>query len=147
MTIQPLRAPGKAIVLRATRPNLGVATAYQARLDTLIDAMNKSLLFWISATYRGNEPHALIAQDVSPAVALRKVMRKLARRWTREFNQAGADMARLFADSATTVSDSVLKSTLSKAGLAIPFKATPIMNDAYQAVVGEQVGLIKSIAW
>lgn len=143
---KPLRAPGKAIMLRATRPNLGVAVDYQRRLDKLIDAMNKSLTYWLAAAYRANEPHALMAQDASPAVALRRVMARLSRRWLRTFDEGSLELAKLFANGAANVSDTVLKSTLKKAGMAIPFKQTAAMNDAYQAVIGEQVGLIKSIA-
>ena len=140
-----LRAPGKAITLRATRPNVGVAVAYQKRIDALVDAMHKSLLHWITAAYRANEPHALMAQDASPAVTLRKVINKLGRRWTKAFDEGAKEMARIFADGAAGVADNVLRSTLKKAGFTVPFHQSAAMNDAYQAVIGEQVALIKSI--
>lgn len=140
-----LRAPGKAVTLKSTHPNVGVAVAYQKRIDRMVDAMHKSLLYWLTAAYKANEPHALMAKDASPAVTLGKVMTKLARRWTKAFDQGAADMAKAFADSVFGASDAGLKSALKKAGFTVPFRKTAAMNDAYQAVIGENISLIKSI--
>jgi uncharacterized protein with gpF-like domain len=140
-----LRAP-KRIALPPTRPNVGVAVGYQRQLDALIAQMNKSIVYWISAAWRANPPHATMAADASPAVDLRNAMKKLSRRWLRNFADAAKDMATGFTDKAAGNADKQLKGTLDRAGFSVPFKATPAMNDAFQAVVSENVGLIKSIA-
>jgi len=140
-----LRAP-KQISLQPTRPNIGIVVWYQNRIDALVSQMNKSIVYWVSATWRANPPHATMANDASPAVDLRNAMRKLSRRWIRNFDQAAAEMAGNFAEKTAGHADKSLKGILDRAGFSVPFKATPAMNDAFQAVVSENVALIKSIA-
>lgn len=140
-----LRAPQKkAIDLKPVRPNLGVAAAYQRELDTLIAQMQKSLLYWITAAYRANTPE--LAQDASPAATMQQVMIKLGRRWTKAFNKASTEIAARFADKSMGGADANMKAILKRAGFTVPFKRTAAVNDAYQAVIFENVGLIKSIA-
>jgi uncharacterized protein with gpF-like domain len=134
----------KPIDLKAARPNLGVAANYQRQLDSFIDQMHKSILYWVTAAYRANTPE--IAQDASPAVEMQKVMTKLARRWTKAFNGAAKEIAALFADKAMGGTDANMKAILKRAGFTVPFKRTAAVNDAYQSVIFENVGLIKSIA-
>lgn len=141
----PLRAPGKSITLKPARPNLGVAAGYQKQLDAMIHAMHKSLSHWIIAKYRANEPENMAA-DASPAMEMRKLMSKLGRRWMKAFDQGADDLANWFARKSFDATDAQLKSVLKKAGFSVPFKMTPGMNDAFQATVSENVGLIKSIA-
>lgn len=141
-----LRTNGKPLTLSAVRPNVGVQISYQRKLDTLIDAMHKSILFWVVAAYRANTPHAAMASDVSPAIAMQNMMKKLARRWTKNFGDGAKDMATYFANKSMGNADTNLTSILKKAGFSVQFKMTAPANDAYQAVIGENVGLIKSIA-
>lgn len=143
--MQPLRAPTKkSITLAPVHPNAGLAVAYRKKLDALIDEMHASLLYWLKASYRSNEPE--LAQDASPAMALRDAMRKLSRRWQKRFDEAAPDLARYFATHATERSDVALKAALKKAGFTVEFKVTPIVNDVLQATVGENVALISNIA-
>lgn len=138
---------GRDIVLKPTRPNAGLEAAYRKQLDKLIDEMNASLLYWLSAAYKANEPHAArMAVDASPAKAMRDAMNKVARRWLRNFEKGADNLAKMFADKARLYSDVALARVLKEAGFSVEFKMTAGMNDAYQAVIGEQVGLIKSIA-
>lgn len=142
-----LRAPTKKpIVLQPVRPNLGIQADYTRRLERLVDQMHKSILYWVTATYRANTPHAAMAGDASPAAEMRKIMRKLAARWQRQFNQVAKDLAAHFAAKSMGNADTSLKEILKKAGFSVQFKMTAPANDAYQAVIGENVGLIKSIA-
>ena len=141
-----LRAPGKTIVLKPVRPNLGIEADYTRRLQAMVDKMHKSILYWVTATYRANTPHAAMASDASPAVEMRKMMQKLARRWTRAFNDGSQDLAAHFTAKSMGTADTTLQMILKKVGFSVPFKQTAAANDAYQAVIGENVGLIKSIA-
>ncbi len=142
-----LHAPKKSITLRAVRPNLGIQAAYQRRLDAMIDQMHKSILYWITATWRANTPHAARgAQDASPAVDMRKMMREMSRRWTSAFDVGAKETAKHFADKSMGHADTSFQMILKKAGFTVPFKRTAAVNDGYQAVIGENVGLIKSIA-
>ncbi|MDB5777600.1 MAG: putative phage head morphosis protein [Herbaspirillum sp.] len=140
-----LRAPSKKpIVLAAIHPNAGLQMAYQKRIDALVDEMQASLVYWLKAAYRANEPE--MAQDASPATALRDAMRKLSRRWQKRFDEAAPDLARYFATNAADRSDSALRATLKRCGFAVEFKMTAAANDVMQATIGENVGLIRSIA-
>lgn len=138
-----LRAPGKAITLKPVRPNVGLEMKYRRQLDALVEAMNKSVLYWISAAYKANPP--AMAMDASPANALRKVMRNLARRWIKNFDDAAVTIAEAFATETHDVAERAMKKALKDAGFTVPFKATPAMRDALDSVVGENVALIKSI--
>lgn len=138
-----LRAPGKAITLKAVPPNLGVEAKYRRQLDALVEAMNKSVLYWITAAYRANPP--AMAMDATPANALRGVMSKLARRWIKQFNEASVVIADAFANETHEAAERTMKKTLKDAGFTVPFTQTPAMRDALASVAGENVALIKSI--
>ena len=147
--------------LRPVHPNAGIEAAYRKRLDVLIAEMNRSLVHWLSAAYRANEPE--MAQDAppdaggheprpeqprrrSPAMAMRYRMRRLTRQWQTRFDEAAPDLAKYFATAAAQRSDATLKSILKKAGFTVQFKLTRTANDVLQATIAENVALIKSIA-
>jgi len=153
---------GQPKTLRPVRPNAGVEAGYRRKLDALIAEMNRSLVYWLTAAYRQNEPE--LAQDAppppdaggyepkpeprreSPAVAMRRRMRRLARQWQTRFDEAAPELAKYFATAAANRSDAALKSILKKAGFAVEFKMTRATNDVLQATIGENVSLIRSIA-
>lgn len=136
---------GKPVRLAPVRPNAGIRRNYQARIDRLVGEMHRSLLYWLSAAYRATPPEAL-ALDASPAATLQAAFRKLARRWQRRFDKAGPQLTRYFAQAVKDRSERDLAATLKQAGITVEFKMTRAVQDAYSAVIGEQVGLIRSIA-
>jgi len=135
---------GKTIVLPVTHPNAGVQADYRKRLLRLVDEMHKSILYWLAATYRAKPPE--LAQDESPAMALSIAMKRLGRRWQKRFDEHSGTDARRFADSALGSADASLKQRLREKGFSVQFNMTREMNDAYQAVISENVGLIRSIS-
>lgn len=135
---------GRDLLLAPVRPNQLIARAYHARLDAAIEALHRSLLRWVIAAYRANEPE--MAQDESPARALATTMARLRRRWLGKFDELGDDLARWFATETMKRSDSALRRLLAKAGMTVKFRMSRAMNDAYQASIVENVGLIRSIA-
>lgn len=140
-----LRAPGNhPIRLPAIRPNPGLAAAYRRRLDRVIEEMHRSLVYWIAATYRANPPE--MAQDASPAATLRAEMKRLSKRWQKKIDTLAPELADYFAMAAADRVDDTLKANLRTAGFTVDFKWTDEANDVMQAVIGEQVGLIRSIA-
>lgn len=151
---QLVSATGKDIVLPPVRPNAGIHLAYKKKLDRLVDEMHASLVYWLTAQWNANPPNTL-AQDSakigsypggSPSAALRRAMRNLSRRWQRRFDKGAEEMATYFADKSIGASDVQLKAILKKAGFSVEFKMTAAAQDAYNAVVGENIALIKSIA-
>lgn len=141
-------------MLREVRPNAGVEAAYRARLVGMIEAMHRSIVYWVEAQYKANPP-ALAMDDRasfgsitegSAAVAMRKAMANLAWKWQKAFNNGARDLARYFADKSMSAADGQLKRILAKSGFSVEFKLTPSARDAYQAVLAENVGLISNIA-
>lgn len=132
-----------AKALKPVHPNAGLGAAYRKKLDAAVEEMHRSLIYWISAAYRANPP---VAADESPASAMRGTMRRLGRRWRKRFDDLAPKLAEYFAQSASERVDRVLSGMLRDAGFTVRFKMTAAQNDAYQAVIGENVNLIKSIA-
>ena len=137
-------APSPDRPLRPVRPSPAIQAAYRDRMDDMIDEMQASLVYWITAEYRANPPE--LAQDESPASALRAAMRKLTRRWQRNFDRAAPKLADYFATAVAARSDTQLRIILREAGISVHWQMTRPANDVLQATIGEQVGLIRSIA-
>ena len=144
---------GKDIILRPVQTNAGIEAQYQKQLLRWVDAMHRSLLYWISAQYKANPPPTLAQdgrpgsfRDGSPANAMRRAVHRMTRRWTKAFDRGAEDLARYFVDKAAGATDIQLRDILKKAGFTVEFRATPQVNNAMQAAIGENVGLIKSIA-
>lgn len=143
-TMPELVSPtGKPITLKPVRANAGIEAAYRKRLTALIEEMNSSLLYWLSAAYKQSGAMAL---DSSPAMEMRAAMGRMASRWQKNFDKGAGDLSVWFAEKNKSYADTALKNILKEAGFTVELKMTPAMNNAYQAVIGEQVGLIKSIA-
>lgn len=137
MRRKPLKLPG-------VQPNVGLELAYRRKLEKLIEEMVKSTNYWLGVAYRGNAPE--MAADSSPAMALREVMRRLARRWQARFDAASLDLAQYFATAAADRSDRALAAILKEGGFSVKFGSTRAFNDVLQAAIGENVSLIRSIS-
>lgn len=109
----------------------------------MIDAMAKSVEYWLTATYRQNEPR--IAQDESPADALRRSMKELSKRWLDKFDEMSVKMAEYFTQSVEKRSTAAMKKILKDGGWTVSFQMTPAMRDIADATVHANVSLIKSI--
>lgn len=154
-------------LLRPVRANAGIEADYRRRLHRLVQMMEKSVKYWVHAAYKGNEPATVtlahddvisvpeslamdaldyaLAMDESAVAALRRVIRALVRRWQRNFNEAADELAKYFSREIATRSDNALRRTLKQGGYSVPFTQTPVMRDALNAVIAENVGLIRSI--
>lgn len=108
--------------------------------------MQASLVFWLKAQYRAAGLADGIAADESPVERLRKELTRLTQRWQGSFNQMAVTLSKQFAERALGNTDAALKGHLREHGLSVKFTMTDEMRTAYQAVIQEQVGLIKSIA-
>jgi len=124
------------------RPNAGIEIWYRRQLERAVGDMHRSTLYWLRAQYR----QAGLAQDASPAVMMRGALKKLARRWQRNFDELATRLADRFSQDVLLNSDASLDSALQQAGFTVPFRMTAEMNTALQASIGENVGLIRSIA-
>ena len=144
-------------VLRPVHPNCALEAEYRRRLKCLIDEMNRSVVYWVKAAFRANEPRIteaadeieasppVIAQDAIPAAALKRAVRKLTRRWKSRFDEAADELADWFGQSVSDRSDKALQSILRKGGISVKFKMSRAQRDVLHATVNQNVALIKSI--
>lgn len=142
--------PTRDIELPAVRPSAAVRAAYQKRLEREVSEMHRSLIFWLRAEYRKQAPRlaadTVMALDATPARELRAAMRKLGRRWLAKFDALAPKLADYFAQAASDRVDADLKRMLRKAGFTVKFRMSEAQRNAYDAVVEENVTLIKSVA-
>lgn len=136
--------PTKPLTLPPIHPNAGLQRLYQRQLEKIIDRMHKSVSYWLKVVYNTHRPE--MAQDESPTVILTKVMKRLAKRWEKNFDDYSDKLARYFSTSVKDRVDGTLKNLLKKSGYAVEFKLTPQANDVLQATIQQNVSLIKSIA-
>ena len=89
----------KPVTLVTVRPNEGIEAVYRRRLTRIVDLMHASLVYWLCACYRANEPELAgdmaseLAHDASLAMMLRRTLAKLARRWQRRFDEIAPALA------------------------------------------------------
>lgn len=129
--------------MKRVQPNAGIEAWYRKRLDLLITAMNKDVQKLMSQAYTSSD--AGIAQDASPAVALRNAARRGRKKWVKKYDEAAEVLAREFADKTLDASDRSMRKKLDDIGFTVRFTMNDAMRDAYQATIGENVGLIRSI--
>lgn len=134
-----------AQTLKPVYPNAGISAEYQRRLKKLVRDMHKSIAYWLAASYKANYP-GIAQDDAIPAAILQDAMDKLAKQWLKNFDEGAEKLAVWFAQKTKNYSDGSLQRILKDSGFAVKFTMTESMQNAYVAVINEQVGLIKSIA-
>lgn len=141
-------AKQKTILLRSVRPSAGIAQLYEDALQKQVKAMHRSVMYWIKAQYRANTP--TLAEDASiddgdATQAMSKQINALQRRWQKNFRDGAKELAAWFSKKAMDRSQSELRKILKDAGFTVQFKLTDSAREAFNAVVAENVALIKSI--
>ena len=134
--------------LRPTRPSAAIERAYRKKLDDLIDKMQRSVVWWISAAYRKREKQ--ITQDAGPARSLAEELQSVMRDWQRDFDKAAEDMARWFAENDVRHVRNSTREAFKAAGLGELFTVkfrymSRHERDVLQSIIIENVNLIKSI--
>lgn len=135
-------------IISAVRPNAGITAAYQKALDDIIGQMHRSLVYYLSAGYKADEPEALAMDGITrtPASRLNARMQRLAKRWQKRFDQLAPELAAHFAKAATERSDASLRAALKRGGMTVAFRPSPAVRDVLQATINQNVSLIKSIS-
>lgn len=129
------------------RPSAPLRIKYQKRIDALVDEMAQSIAYWLAVAYRQDTPATVeLAQDASASRLLQSAFDKLANRWQRKFDDLAPKMATWFVSGSKARVDGSMLTDLRKAGFTVKFKMSRAMQDAYNAVIDENVGLISSIA-
>jgi len=146
MKPRKLVAPSsQAIKLDAIRANAGIEAKYRKALQALIEEMSRSVIYWTRAAWKKSPP--LMATDGihMPFVDLRRTMERLGRHWQRRFDETADQLADVFVNGATQHTDAAMMAALKRAGFTIKFQMTQAAKESYQAVLQENIALIKSI--
>lgn len=149
----PLRAPGrKAVRISPVRPSAAEAAWLRNQLQTLIQAMHSSVMFWVRAGWRDsgmamdlNVTQGGMALDKNAATILQEVMNKLGKQWLSKFDDAAPKIADGFAKKVLRHADGSFSHALRKAGFSVKFQTTKAVDDALAAETFANVSLIKSI--
>src|ERR1700744_5561543 len=102
-----------AKVAPPVRPNAGLQTKIKRQLQGLTRAMHKSVMKWVRACYNANEPEISdLAEDALPASELTKTVRELKRRWSKQYTELSARLAKYYAKDASNRTDAQLQKIL-----------------------------------
>ncbi len=142
----------KPVTVRAIHANTGTEAWYRAELDDAVTAMQADISRHVLAAYGSLEPtefahDADMAADApsNPSLLLRAALRKWGGMWVSKFDKLSLDLSQRFAKKAFGVTQTQMRAALKDAGFTVKFDPTPGSRAAYQAVIAEQVNLIKSI--
>lgn len=139
----------KSKALGAVKPNAGLSAKYEKSLDALVDAMSRSVEYWLRAAYNAKPP-ATMAQDAkydgSPAAVMKRTMKRLAKTWQKQFDEAAPALADYFSKAFADRTDAQLSAILRKGGLSVKFKMTAGMRDVINANITANVELITNIS-
>lgn len=88
-----------------------------------------------------------VVMDAKPTtpLLLQRALERWGGLWTKRIDKAALNLSTTFASRAKKINDAAVTRQLVQAGFAIKFKPTKVMATAYDAVIAENVGLIKSI--
>jgi uncharacterized protein with gpF-like domain len=126
-------------------PSAALCAWYYDQLKRLLDAMAGSMELHILAALKRNEPTIGLAQDASPSIGLKRAVNKWGSAWVSKFDAMSADIAKKFAQRSSRHVDISNAAAFKKAGFTVQFQPTPAAKEAYQAVIGWNVGLIKNL--
>jgi len=87
-----------------------------------------------------------LAADMSPLSERIAALGRLRDRWTKRFAELAEKIGQRFAENITRHVDRSMRSSLRRGGFVVNWHPTAAQTEGYQAVLAENVGLIKSIA-
>jgi len=118
-------------IIRRVAPNKGVETEYKKKLDKLVDAMSKSVLYWVLADFGDRS-----ARELSIAI------QKRIKQWKKIFGKYSDDLAIWFVKSIKKHIEFNMKNAFKEAGIKIK---QDIPKNIIKAVEIENKDLINSI--
>lgn len=135
-----LSAPSdKDIILKPIQPNLGVEAAYRKSLKKLLCEMRADVQGVLGRHY----PQGL-AQD-GLFDGLQAALAALIRHWLARLDKLAPQMAEHFAKQSTQHTERAFQAALRDAGFTVRFRISERQQAAFEAVLGGNVSLIRSI--
>lgn len=134
---------------RTFRPvhyNAGDISWYRSTLLREIRAMNKDVRATVIQVFDENplaEPE--MANDANPVRIVRDAIRNLANKWINRFIDMATGVSDELVTKTTDAVDRNLKSSARKEGMTIQMQWTTAMEERQEAIIAENVSLIRSI--
>jgi uncharacterized protein with gpF-like domain len=141
-----------AIQLRPVRPPIAIQKEYHKRLKAFIKEMDRSLFWWLRASYRQVDKDVIQTAQDGAMGDLVKELRRLEREWVKKSNTFATETAKWFSGkiqgyTAITIQNEMKKRDLVKLGFNLQFKYHSAKERAmFKSIVTQNVNLIKSIA-
>lgn len=130
-------------IVRAISSNPGIRSTYSKRLIREIDAMHRSVLYWLKAAYTARESE--IVGDASPVWDILARFDAAQRMWLKRWSKMSDWLARRFVSSIDRQTATSLAAAFKDAGFTVKMNPTRATNMVSQALIAENVDLIKSI--
>ena len=141
-----------AIQLRPVRPPIAVQKEYHKKLKAFIREMDRSLFWWLRASYRQVDKDIIQTAQDGAMGDLVKELRRLEREWVKKSNTFATETAKWFSGkiqgyTAISIQNEMKKRDLVKLGFDLQFKYHSAKERAmFKSIVTQNVNLIKSIA-
>lgn len=127
------------------KPNLGVERAYKKALNQMLIEIQADVKETLLVEFRRSAKAEKMALDgISDWAA--HVIDMLVDRWTLKLDQLGPTIAQKFANGTIRGYDTQFKRHLRNAGFTVKMQLSQQQEQAFRAVVHENVNLIRSIA-
>lgn len=137
--------------LRATKPNPGIRVAYRKQMEKLIEEMGteveaKVLELYEDLQWRVEDPDlATDGKWRSPSERFRDLLTPIAERWTARFKRLSETICISFVKAIRGRVERGRVQALREAGIAIKINRSRFANERYQALIQENIDLIKTI--
>lgn len=134
---------------RTFRPvnySAGDISWYRSTLLREIRAMNKDVRATVIQVFDDNplsEPE--MANDANPVRIVRDAIRNLANKWINQFIDMATGVSDDLVSKTTDAVDRNLKASARKEGMTVQMQWTPAMEERQEAIIAENVSLIRSI--
>ncbi len=141
-----------AIQLRPVRPPIAIQKEYHKKLKAFIREMDRSLFWWLRASYRQVDKDIIQTAQDGAMGDLVKELRRLEREWVKKSNTFATETAKWFSGkiqgyTAISIQNEMKKRDLVKLGFNLQFKYHSAKERAmFKSIVTQNVNLIKSIA-
>lgn len=141
-----------AIQLRPVRPPIAIQKEYHKKLKAFIREMDRSLFWWLRASYRQVDKDIIQTAQDGAMGDLVKELRRLEREWVKKSNTFATETAKWFSGkiqgyTAITIQNEMKKRDLVKLGFDLKFKYHSAKERAmFKALVENNVNYITKIA-
>lgn len=134
--------------LTAVRYNAGNMLWYRSELKRMVAAMNKDVRAEVLAIFERHEVAQVevMAMDaINPVELVKDKLKELTAKWMAKFIKRSTPLATDMSSRTIKVADRALASSIAKEGMTIKMQMTDAMTQRVDAIIAENVSLIKSI--